>query len=333
MSPQRACRLLATFMGTAGMASAFLGTPVALSSAASRPTVASSSVRARGRCAPGAVSVSMGLVDAVPDKLKNVFASKPKPTSRRGRTEGAELYRTLGVTPDADYLEVMEACDRLKVKYASDRKQVIRVDKAKDGILSLRLNQAVKGNIKTNEEAQNMDSYLTAKEAYIKQRDSPWQRPTWAKGWVKVPDKVHGKRCATRHGLMALFVLAFPSAGMGVKLIGGMTTFGMTMNRDGPELKRDDNGQVAEVRLPSKLSSAMSFLAVIGSIFVGSAVGGTFSQYIGNRILIRDTWMDLSVAVFPGDGVGVRHNMAGPLFRAFCRQKAGQAGRRWWRLI
>lgn len=42
----------------------------------------------------------------------------------RGRTEGAEMYRTLGVTPDADYLEVMEACDRLKVKYAGDRKQV-----------------------------------------------------------------------------------------------------------------------------------------------------------------------------------------------------------------
>ncbi|CAM9573309.1 unnamed protein product [Ectocarpus sp. 8 AP-2014] len=71
-------------------------------------------------------------------------------------------------------------------------------------------------------------------------------------------------------------------------------------SRDGPELKRDDNGQVAEVRLPSKLSSAMSFLAVIGSIFVGSAVGGTFSQYIGNRILIRDTWMDLSVQLFLG---------------------------------
>lgn len=37
------------------------------------------------------------------------------------------MYRTLGVTPDADYLEVMEACDRLKVKYEGDRKQVITV--------------------------------------------------------------------------------------------------------------------------------------------------------------------------------------------------------------
>lgn len=27
-----------------------------------------------------------------------------------------------------------------------------------------------------------MDSYLTAKEAYIKKRDSPWRRPVWAKG-------------------------------------------------------------------------------------------------------------------------------------------------------
>lgn len=47
------------------------------------PAVATSSVRVRGRGATGAASVSMGLVDAVPDKLKNVFASKPKPKSRR----------------------------------------------------------------------------------------------------------------------------------------------------------------------------------------------------------------------------------------------------------
>lgn len=46
-----------------------------------------------------------------------------------------------------------------------------------------------------------------------------------------MPDKVHTKRCALRHGCMAGFVLVFPSAGMGAKLIGAMTTFGMTMNR------------------------------------------------------------------------------------------------------
>lgn len=50
-------------------------------------------------------------------------------------------------------------------------------------------------------------------------------------GWIKVPDKVHAKRCALRHGCMAGFVLVFPSAGMGAKLIGAMTSFGMTMNR------------------------------------------------------------------------------------------------------
>ena len=42
------------------------------------------------------------------------------------------MYRTLGVTPDADYLEVMEACDRLKVKYADDRKQVSERDRDRD---------------------------------------------------------------------------------------------------------------------------------------------------------------------------------------------------------
>lgn len=64
-----------------------------------------------------------------------------------------------------------------------------------------------------------------------------------------------------------------------------------SVGRDGPELKRDENGQVAEVRLPSKLSTAMSFLTVIGSVFLGVTLGGTFSQLIGNRFLIRETWM------------------------------------------
>lgn len=68
-------------------------------------------------------------------------------------------------------------------------------------------------------------------------------------------------------------------------------TYSMYSYRDGPELKRDENGQVAEVRLPSKLSTAMSFLTVIGSVFLGVSMGGTFSQLIGNRFLIRETWM------------------------------------------
>lgn len=71
------------------------------------------------------------------------------------------------------------------------------------------------------------------------------------------------------------------------------TTYPVTIviRRDGPDLKRDDNGQVAEVRLPSKLSTAMSFLTVVGSVFIGVSLGGTFSQLIGNRFLIRETWM------------------------------------------
>lgn len=70
-----------------------------------------------------------------------------------------------------------------------------------------------------------------------------------------------------------------------------ITTISCRARRDGPELKRDENGQVAEVRLPSKLSTAMSFLTVIASVFLGVSLGGTFSQLIGNRFLIRETWM------------------------------------------
>lgn len=70
-----------------------------------------------------------------------------------------------------------------------------------------------------------------------------------------------------------------------------ITTILCRARRDGPELKRDENGQVAEVRLPSKLSTAMSFLTVIASVFLGVSLGGTFSQLIGNRFLIRETWM------------------------------------------
>lgn len=234
--------------------------------------------------------LSMGLADAIPGPLKSVFAKKPKPSARRSRTEGAELYRTLGVTPDADYMEVLAACDRLKIKYAGDRKKIIRADKAKDDIMALRLTQAVAGKIKTSEEAKDMDSYLSAKDEYFKKKNTIFQVPKWAQGWFEWPDREHFQQCAYRHGLFAIFAGAFPSAGMSLQMLGGASCFALTMNRNGPDLKRDENGQIAEIRLPARMTTALSAITVLCCVLMGAWTGALMANIFGEYYLLKESW-------------------------------------------
>ncbi|CAM9678711.1 unnamed protein product [Ascophyllum nodosum] len=243
----------------------------------------------------GRKAMTMGLADAVPGPLKTVFTKKPKPASRRARTEGAELYRTLGVTPDADYVDVMAAVERLKKKYAEDRKQIIRIEKAKDDIMTLRLNQAVKGNIKSSEEAREMDSYQSAKETYLKKKNSLLKVPAWAQGWFEWPDRAHFTQCAYRHGFMAVFGGAFPSAGVSLQALGGASCFALTMNRNSPPLKRDDNGQVAEIRLPAKKTIALSFITVVLCVVAGNFFGGYAANWFGEYYLLRESYIAVAI--------------------------------------
>lgn len=84
-------------------------------------------VRRRG-LAVADLPLQMGLKDGVSKFSKSIMgvfgtgASASKSGSSRTRSEGAALYRSMGVPEDAAYEEVLEAFEQLKEKYKGDRK-------------------------------------------------------------------------------------------------------------------------------------------------------------------------------------------------------------------
>ena len=104
-----------------------------------------------------------------------------------------------------------------------------------------------------------MDSYQSAKETYLKKKNSLLKVPAWAQGWFEWPDRAHFTQCAYRHGFMAVFGGAFPSAGVSLQALGGASCFALTMNRWGrsePFFLResDELRSVGEAREPRVLA-------------------------------------------------------------------------------
>lgn len=60
--------------------------------------------------------------------------------------------------------------------------------------------------------------------------------------------------------------------------------------REGPELKRDENGQIAEIRLPAKKTVALSLLTVMLSFTAGYYFGNVFCRLFGEYYLLRESW-------------------------------------------
>lgn len=108
-------------------------------------------------------------------------------------------------------------------------------------------------SLKTSEEAREMDSYQSAKETYLKKKNSLMKVPGWAKGWFEWPDREHFNQCLYRHGFMALFGGAFPTAGVSLQALGGASCFALTMNRF-----------VCVLLLPGWASSVICHLSLAG---------------------------------------------------------------------
>lgn len=76
-----------------------------------------------------------------------------------------------------------------------------------------------------------MDSYLSAKDKYMKKKNSALRVPDWAEGWFLIPDREHFNQVVFRHVFFAIFVGCFPSASTSLQMLGGVSCFALTMNR------------------------------------------------------------------------------------------------------
>ena len=113
-----------------------------------------------------------------PYKFVNLFVAPP-PVLPTSAVEGAECFRTLGIPPSASYEEVQAAVEELKVKYAGEKKLLMKIDVAKDKISELRLKQRVRGQLAQSKESRKFDKMVAKADDVEKKRKSFKRIPVW----------------------------------------------------------------------------------------------------------------------------------------------------------
>jgi hypothetical protein len=79
--------------------------------------------------------------------------------ARKVRRQVAQLHRDLGIPQDAPYEEVVAAADRAILAAGRDVKKRLVIERAKDQILTLRLNERLKGLTSLNVEARSQSTF------------------------------------------------------------------------------------------------------------------------------------------------------------------------------
>jgi hypothetical protein len=98
-------------------------------------------------------------LDSVVNKLPWNAERQKERMARRMRREVAQLHRELGIPEGAPYEQVVAAADRAILKAGRDVKQRLLVEKYKDKILQLRLNERLAGLSSVNMEARSQSTH------------------------------------------------------------------------------------------------------------------------------------------------------------------------------
>ena len=80
-------------------------------------------------------------------------------SARRMRREVAQLHRDLGIPEDAPYEQVVAAADKAILQAGRDAKKRLVIEKSKDKILQLRLNERLAGLTSVNMEARSQSTH------------------------------------------------------------------------------------------------------------------------------------------------------------------------------
>ena len=99
-----------------------------------------------------------GPLDPLLNKLPWNARRQQERLARRMRREVAQLHRDLGIPEDAPYEQVVAAADRSKLN-SRDPKAKLEIERAKDKILQLRLNERLAGLSSVNMEARSQSTH------------------------------------------------------------------------------------------------------------------------------------------------------------------------------
>ena len=135
-----------------------------------------------------------------------------------------------------------------------------------------------------------MDSVENALEA----KEKMFRIPPWAVGWVVPPDMPHAMSCLQYHGTFAVASVLFPTVTQMLNGAGLFICMAKTSNRGAPPLKRDDAGQIAEIRTPPKQTVFMSIFCAIAAMLTGF-MQGSFLAANFPAVMGMESWRAMSM--------------------------------------
>ena len=163
-------------------------------------------------------------------------------------------YRVLGVTEDATYDEIMDAHIELTESCGGDEACVARFDSAKEKILDDRLRARMSGSLGA---AAGVEQVAAAFDRPPPKRTMPWVYiPRIARKVFAMPTKKWAIQVVGLLGGLTFAAWCSPSSVGSVLLLNTLSCAGWMYNRGTPDVVRDDQGQIGEVR-PMKLKPAI----------------------------------------------------------------------------
>jgi len=179
--------------------------------------------------------------------------------------ESADAYRTLGLSDDATYDQIMDTYMELTETYAEDTARLGALEKAKEVVLDDRLRQRMSGTLTGQYEGMRSIEDAPKPPAWWETLPGDLKR---ASGRVITkPSPKYALRVFSLLGGLSFATWIAPSTAGTILLINVMSGMGFVYNRGQADVARDDFGQVGEIRPLQPKPFALTF-AIVFSIWV-----------------------------------------------------------------
>lgn len=219
--------------------------------------------------------------------------------------EAEDAYRTLGVTADAAYDEIMDRYMELSEKYESDPERCKVIDEAKDKALDEKLRMRMDGSLQATYEG------MTAREDRPEiPKTSLLEHLNYGrKKLLGIPSKKEALRVVGLLGGLSFAAWVAPNTAGTSCLINVVSAMAFMYNRGEAEIPRDDFGQIGEIRpmkpKPMALAAAITAVFFFPGFFRAKAIVGAMAsspgvtvQYLKSmETVLRTTFCSLSLII------------------------------------
>jgi hypothetical protein len=200
---------------------------------------------------------------------------------------GSNLYRQFGITEDASYDEIVQAYERLCAKNTSNKKELIKLEVAKDRILEDRLRQRMSGTL----DRKAVESTWDRAQRLKKRKPLNEYLPPWLRQFFELPEEKKAFSTGTMFAILcagSIVVPTFASISMASAFLAANY---IVYNKGLPPTKEDD-GRPAQAK---PLLVTLGICAANAG--VGFAIGVTLSSILFPKsIMVRATARALSRA-------------------------------------